>query len=91
MATSGAKTAPLLRGSNGDQRVSVMADSFHFDPAAYRKRVARIAEHVVGSSDAIPTIAPRCVDSSGNLSDGALTTRDEVGRRVTVVTRRQLS
>ena len=64
-----------------------MADCFHFDPSTYRKRVSRIARHVVADGDAIPTIAPQR-DGDG-LPDGALTIRDRLGRRVDVATRRR--
>lgn len=37
-----------------------MNDHFRYDPAKYHERVSNIAEHVVASHDAIPTIAPRC-------------------------------
>jgi hypothetical protein len=67
-----------------------MTDSFHFDPTAYRKRVSRIAQHVVGRGDAIPTIAPQSDTGSDHRSEGAVTVRDGLGRRFNVVTRRSM-
>lgn len=67
-----------------------MSDDFDFDPAAYRKRVSRIAQHVVPNDDAIPTIAPLEDGAADTLNEVAITTRDELGRRVNVISRSRL-
>lgn len=59
-----------------------MDNSFHYDPADYREKVIRIAEHAVLSTVIAPTTAPRADFEINSYHGSAIrkAERDRMGK-----------